>query len=247
MSRWRSSTGNAGYTMVPLQTALPLRALAACGYAADPRAERAYEWLLAQRLPDGAWPTGIAAGNYGRVAGYRRLPHSAWGCRSDTTGALICLALHPQRRRDEPARRGLDLLLGCEMREQHTLGFEVGASARVGAGGRQPDLPRAPRPGADAGSLLALRSDPGRREGGGPRRGRGRPAGTLRTVGERRAGRRQRAGSPSICCGRWRASTLRAPARRAPARRASARRASARRALTGRAPARRAPARAAIG
>ena len=49
------------YSMIPLQTALPLRGLAACGYATDPRAERAYEWLLAQRLPDGAWPTGIAA------------------------------------------------------------------------------------------------------------------------------------------------------------------------------------------
>lgn len=36
-----------GYSMIPLQTALPLRALALCGYAEDPRAERAYEWLLA--------------------------------------------------------------------------------------------------------------------------------------------------------------------------------------------------------
>jgi hypothetical protein len=47
--------------MVPLQTALPLRALAMCGYATDPRAERAYAWLLAQRLEDGAWPTGKRA------------------------------------------------------------------------------------------------------------------------------------------------------------------------------------------
>jgi len=67
---------NVGYSIIPLQTAFPLRGLAACRYATDPRAERAYVWLLAQRLPDGAWPTGIAAGDYGFVAGYRRLPHS---------------------------------------------------------------------------------------------------------------------------------------------------------------------------
>lgn len=114
-----------GYTMVPLQTAMPLRGLATCGYATDPRSERAYDWLLAQRLPDGAWPTGIASGSYGRVGGYRRLAHSRWGCRSNTTGAAICLALHPQRRTGAEARRALDLLLGRETREAHTLGYEV--------------------------------------------------------------------------------------------------------------------------
>jgi hypothetical protein len=114
-----------GYAMIPLQTALPLRSLAGCGYATDPRAERAYKWLLAQRLPDGAWPTGLAAGNYGRVAGYRRLAHSRWGCRANTTGALICLAHHPQRRAGPEAQRALDLLLGRETRERHALGFEV--------------------------------------------------------------------------------------------------------------------------
>lgn len=114
-----------GYSMRPLQTSLPLRGLAACGFAQDPRAERAYEWLLAQRLPDGAWPTGIASGAYGRVAGYRKLPHSRWGCRSNTTGALICLALHPQRCSSAEARRALDLLLGRETREASQVGFEV--------------------------------------------------------------------------------------------------------------------------
>ncbi|MBN1583350.1 MAG: hypothetical protein JXA89_21755 [Anaerolineae bacterium] len=114
-----------GYSMVPLQTAIPLRALAACGYATDPRAERAYEWLLAQRLEDGAWPTGIASGVFGYVAGYRRLAHSRWGCRSNTTGSLICLALHPERRHDAEARRALDLLLGRETREVQNIGFEV--------------------------------------------------------------------------------------------------------------------------
>ena len=115
-----------GYTMAPLQTARPLRGLALCGYAADPRSERAYDWLLAQRLDDGAWPTGIAGGGvYGGVAGYRRLAHSRWGCRSNTTGALLCLAHHPERRRSPAAQRALDLLLGRETREKHTLGFEV--------------------------------------------------------------------------------------------------------------------------
>ena len=114
-----------GYNMIPLQTAFPLRGLAACGYAADPRCEAAYDWLLAQRLPDGAWPTGMASGVYGYVAGYRRLPHSRWGCRSNTTGALLALSLHPQRRCGPEARRGLDLLLGRETREGYTLGFEV--------------------------------------------------------------------------------------------------------------------------
>ncbi len=116
---------NEGYDMVPLQTAIPLRGLAACGYATDVRSERAYDWLLAQRLDDGAWPTGLASGTLGYVAGYRRLAHSRWGCRSNTTGALTCLALHPTRRHEPEARRALDLLLGRETRETHTLGYEV--------------------------------------------------------------------------------------------------------------------------
>jgi hypothetical protein len=114
-----------GYNMIPLQTALPLRALAMCGYATDSRAENAYDWLLAQRLEDGAWPTGTAQGNWGRVAGYRRLAHSRWGCRSNTTAALICLAYHPERRLSQPTRRALDLLLGRETREAHNLGYEL--------------------------------------------------------------------------------------------------------------------------
>jgi hypothetical protein len=120
------AAGREGYAMMPLQTVFPLRSLAACGYAADPRAEKAYEWLLAQRLPDGAWPTGIArSGVYGYVAGYRRLAHSRWGCRSNTTGALLCLSLHPQRRHSDEARRGLDLLLGRQTRERHAMGSEI--------------------------------------------------------------------------------------------------------------------------
>ncbi len=117
--------GKEGYSMIPLQTALPLRGLAACGLAEDPRTEQAYAWLLAQRLEDGAWPTGVASGTLGRVAGYRKMPHSRWGCRSNTTAALCCLALHPARCGGPEARRALDLLLGRETREASLLGFEV--------------------------------------------------------------------------------------------------------------------------
>ena len=122
---YQAEEGEEEVAMMPLQTALPLAGLAACGYAADPRAEKGYEWLLAQRLDDGAWPTGLKAGDFRRVAGYRRLPHSRWGCRANTTAALRCLAYHPQRRRGQEARRALDLLLGRETREGHHLGFEV--------------------------------------------------------------------------------------------------------------------------
>lgn len=120
-----------GYSMIPLQTSVPLLALALCGYAENPRAETAYDWLLEQKLPDGAWPTGIASGNYGGVAGYRRLAHSRWGCRSNTTGSLSCLALHPELKKGPEAQRALDLLLSRETREKHTLGFEV--ARKVGA------------------------------------------------------------------------------------------------------------------
>jgi hypothetical protein len=113
------------YDHIPLQTALPLRGLASCGYATHPDCERAYEWLLSMRLEDGAWPTGYVDGSRGFVAGYRRLAHSRWGCRSNTTGALLCLALHPQRRHSNEAFRGLDLLLGRETAERELIGFDV--------------------------------------------------------------------------------------------------------------------------
>lgn len=113
------------YSMIPLQTIFPLRGLAACGFAEERQVEKAYEWLLSKRLADGAWPTGIAAGVYGNVGGYRRLAHSRWGCRSNTTGALICLALHPTRRKSPEARKALDLLLGRETRDAYALGVET--------------------------------------------------------------------------------------------------------------------------
>jgi hypothetical protein len=113
------------YSTIPLQTALPLRALAAAGYAEDARAERAYEWLLEQRLPDGAWPSGVKAGQHVFPGGYRRLAHSRFGCRTNTTFAVSALGFHPRRSRSAAARRGLELLLAHEAMQAHTLGHEV--------------------------------------------------------------------------------------------------------------------------
>ncbi|MFX1571820.1 MAG: prenyltransferase/squalene oxidase repeat-containing protein [Promethearchaeota archaeon] len=114
-----------GYDMIPLQVATPLEGIAACGYATDKRAEKAYEWLMKQRLDDGAWPTGIASGVYGKVAGYRRIPHSRWGCRSSTIAVLNCLTYHPKRRNSNVAKRALDLILGCETKQKNLLGFAI--------------------------------------------------------------------------------------------------------------------------
>jgi hypothetical protein len=114
-----------GYDMIPLQVATPLEGLAACGYSTDKRAEKAYEWLMDKRLDDGAWPTGIASGVYGRVAGYRHIPHSRWGCRSSTIAVLNCLSYHPRRRTSNEAKRALDLILGCETKQKNLLGFVI--------------------------------------------------------------------------------------------------------------------------
>ncbi|MHA2034899.1 MAG: prenyltransferase/squalene oxidase repeat-containing protein [Promethearchaeota archaeon] len=114
-----------GYDMIPLQVATPLEGLAACGYSTDKRAEGAYNWLMEQRLDDGAWPTGIASGVYGGVAGYRRIPHSRWGCRSSTIAVLNCLAFHPKRSKSNEAKRSLDLILGCEAKQKNLLGFVI--------------------------------------------------------------------------------------------------------------------------
>ena len=87
--------------------------------------EQAFEWLISKRLDDGAWPVGIASGNYGGIAGYRRLAHSRWGCRSNTTAVLTCLAYHPKRRISEEAKRALDLILGTDMKLRSNLGFLI--------------------------------------------------------------------------------------------------------------------------
>lgn len=119
-----------GPRFVTMQTVVPLRGIAAAGFATDPRAERAYEWLLSERLHDGSWPSGPKAdlGGPGRPAPpekeYRRLTHGD-GCRSATTGAVACLALHPQRNRSDAARIGVGHLLARETRDESTLGWEV--------------------------------------------------------------------------------------------------------------------------
>ena len=114
-----------GYTMAPLQTSIPLLGIAACGYATDERAELAYDWLLEQRLDDGSWPTGKIGEVYGYQAGYRKMPQSKWGCRTNTTFALTCLAMHPTRRKSDEARKALDHLLARETRDRQNLGFNV--------------------------------------------------------------------------------------------------------------------------
>jgi hypothetical protein len=150
--------------MMPLQTALPLRGLAAAGYATDPRVERAYDWLLAQRLDDGAWPIGIASGHAGYIAGYRRLPGSS-GCRVTTEAAIAALVLHPERRRSPETRRALDLLLQRETRDEWALGSEV---ERLSGTGVVPGLRhrlRQVRPRLRPRAGDARRRRPGRRPG----------------------------------------------------------------------------------
>jgi hypothetical protein len=118
-----SDEGEEGLSMCPLQTALPLRGLTSCGYAQDQRSEHAFQWLMKYRLDDGAWPTGYAKDNLRGVAGYRRIAHSQWGCRSNTTGVLQCLVHHAEFH--DEAARALDLLLGRETRDAHAFGFET--------------------------------------------------------------------------------------------------------------------------
>lgn len=117
-------TGESRYSIIPLQASVPLRGLVSVGYATDARAERAYDWLLDQRLDDGAWPMGIASGQPGYIAGYRRLPGSK-GCRVNTEAALAALAFHPDRRTSDAARAGLNVLLQRETRDEWAIGTEV--------------------------------------------------------------------------------------------------------------------------
>jgi hypothetical protein len=125
-----SRASSEGPRFITNQTVVPLRGIAAAGFATDPRAERAYEWLLSERHLDGSWPAGPKAdlGGARRASpperDYRRLTRGD-GCRSATTGAVACLALHPERRRSQAARIGVDHLLARETRDGATLGWEV--------------------------------------------------------------------------------------------------------------------------
>ena len=131
------------YTVLTMTTLVPLRGIAAAGFATDPRAERAYDWLVDQRLDDGSW-TGSHRGGYGfdfrsgptgsGDPDYRRLTRGR-GCRSATTGAVACLALHPERSRSEAARVGVDHLLARETHDAATLGWEVSRLVGLQAAG----------------------------------------------------------------------------------------------------------------
>ncbi|MFX1323533.1 MAG: prenyltransferase/squalene oxidase repeat-containing protein [Promethearchaeota archaeon] len=118
---------NHGEVISPLITTIPLRALAMCGFAEDKRSEKAYDYLLSIRTEDGSWPTYLSPdGKVGyQVVGYRQLPNSRLGCRSNTTGALTAFAYHPKRRNDPEIKRVLDLLLARETKDRQSLGFEV--------------------------------------------------------------------------------------------------------------------------
>ena len=113
------------YTMTPVQTSIPLLGLVMCGYGEDPRSESAFDWLINKRNDDGTWPAGKVHEVYVRIAGYRKLPHSQWGCRTNTTQSLLCFAYHPKRRNSTEARQALDHLLGRETRDRNNLGFNV--------------------------------------------------------------------------------------------------------------------------
>ncbi|MEV5966044.1 hypothetical protein AB0L70_30025 [Kribbella sp. NPDC051952] len=127
---WSDEPTDEGPRFITMQTVVPLRGVAAAGFATDPRAERAYEWLLGVRLEDGSWPAGPKAdlGGPGRPVPpekeYRRLPQGL-GCRSATTGAVACLALHPDRKQSDSARVGVDHLLARETRDAASIGWEV--------------------------------------------------------------------------------------------------------------------------
>jgi hypothetical protein len=124
------ASGADGPRFVTMHTVVPLRGIAAAGFASDDRAERAYDWLISERLPDGSWPSGPKGDLGGRnqpvqpEREYRQLPRGE-GCRSATAGAVACLALHPQRRTSDVARIGVDHLLARETRDEATIGWEL--------------------------------------------------------------------------------------------------------------------------
>ncbi|MFW9924584.1 MAG: prenyltransferase/squalene oxidase repeat-containing protein [Candidatus Thorarchaeota archaeon] len=118
---------NHGLIVTTLQTAAPLHALAYCGYATHKRSEKAFEWLIENRTEDGTWPTyqSLHGKIVYQVVGYRQMPNSRFGCRTNSTAALLAFANHPIRKSSDVAKRVLDLLLSRETRDRYNLGFEV--------------------------------------------------------------------------------------------------------------------------
>jgi len=109
----------------PVFTALILQAIVFCGYGNAPGAMKSFEWLGKFRLPEGAWSAGMVEGNYRGIAGYRRLAHSKFGCRSTTTAMAAALAYHPDLCKSEEAHGALDLILSTELKEESSIGFET--------------------------------------------------------------------------------------------------------------------------
>ena len=118
------------YDWVPLRTAFPLRALASIGYATDKRSLMAYQRLLSHQLEDGGFPTGQRKNKLVLPAGYRRIPHSKFACRTNTILSLECFAFHPEYKYMEIMKRGLDLVLSRETFDRNPLGLEV--ARRIG-------------------------------------------------------------------------------------------------------------------
>lgn len=113
------------YNMVPLQTAFPLWGISSVGCAMHPKLEKSYDWLLDKQLEDGAWPVGTVSGNYGYIAGYRKLPNSKNGCRVNTTCSLLALSNHPIFKKDKRTLNALDILLGRRTIERHSMGLNI--------------------------------------------------------------------------------------------------------------------------
>ncbi|WP_405064378.1 hypothetical protein OG474_22740 [Kribbella sp. NBC_01505] len=121
---WSTPGPIEGARFITMHTVVPLRGIAAAGFATDPRAERAYEWLLSVRLPDGSWPSGPKSDPSPPEKPYRRLPNGL-GCRSATTGAAACLALHPEHHHSAPAQAAVNHLLARGSHDTSTLGWET--------------------------------------------------------------------------------------------------------------------------
>lgn len=113
------------YDMVPLQTAFPTWGLASIGYASDSRLEKSYEWLFSIQLKDGTWPVGIVSGNFGYIAGYRKLPNSLYGCRVNTTCCLLAFSLHSVLKYDYRVLKALNIFLEKSIKEKSSLGTNI--------------------------------------------------------------------------------------------------------------------------
>jgi hypothetical protein len=92
--------------------------LVKAGYGDDPRAQRAFRWLLAARQDDGGWaiPFRTLRIPFSRFLDVRRYPEPLRPDRSRRSSHLVtgmvlrAFAAHPARRRSPEARRAAELL-----------------------------------------------------------------------------------------------------------------------------------------